>query len=190
MGAVLNIFKNLIKLITGLFAGVFGLVTGIFSKKGEPKAVKASVSPAKLKKGKNGFFMEADSTTVAAPAPAATAPAAPAASKVVGKVIEAKPAKGKAGKVATAAAVAVASVATPVMTRPMDATELINMALAATVQTAEQQAATAIASGPSYAEMNAVPMATAGRRGPGANMAGFMDMAKNVKKGSGGGKKR
>jgi hypothetical protein len=181
MGAVLNIFKNVIKLITGLLSGVLGLVTGIFSKKGEPKAVKASASPAKLKKGKNGFFMEADSS-VAAPAAVAATAVAPVA---VSKVVEAKPAKGKAGKVATAAAVAVASIATPAMTRPMDATELINMALAATVQTPEQQ----VASGPSYAEMNAVPMATAGRRGPGANMAGFMDMAKNVKKG-GGAKKR
>jgi hypothetical protein len=179
MGAVLNIFKNVIKLITGLLSGVLGLVTGIFSKKGEPKAVKASASPAKLKKGKNGFFMEADSSVAA---PVAATPVAPVAAN---NVVEAKPVKGKAGKVATAAAVAVASIATPAMTRPMDATELINMALAATVQTPEQQ----VASGPSYAEMNAVPMATAGRRGPGANMAGFMDMAKNVKKG-GGAKKR
>jgi hypothetical protein len=188
MGAVLNIFKNVIKLITGLFSGVLGLVTGIFSKKGEPKAVKASASPAKLKKGKDGFFMEADSSVAAPAAVAATAPAAvtPVAAN---KVVEAKPAKGKAGKVATAAAVAVASIATPAMTRPMDATELINMALAATTQTLEQQQAAAVASGPTYAEMNAVPMATAGRRGPGANMAGFMDMAKNVKKG-GGAKKR
>ncbi|NJN49262.1 MAG: hypothetical protein HC805_05105 [Alkalinema sp. RL_2_19] len=64
----------------------------------------------------------------------------------------------------------------------MDATEIIRAALAKSSQTAEQKQANAEATA-SFAEMNAVPMSSNTRRRPGANMTGYLTMAKTMKSG-------
>jgi hypothetical protein len=58
---------------------------------------------------------------------------------------------------------------------------LIRAALAASQATPAEQAAQAESS-VSFAEMNAVPYDTGKRRNPGANMTGFLDMAKTIRK--------
>jgi hypothetical protein len=153
MGAIINFFKSIIGLITGLFSGG--------------------------KQGKDGFYMEAPpaTTTVSAAKPAAAtvvAPAAMAAPAATGKT-----AKGKAGKAAAAAAVAAVTTVTAAP-KPVDAVDLIRATLAASSRPAAAPQAAAEATA-SFAEMNAVPLATGGRRRPGANMTGFLDLAKTMK---------
>jgi hypothetical protein len=99
MGAIINIFKNIIGLITGLFSG---------------------------KKGKNGFFLEAPAVKEApAVAPAAVATTQAAVTKAAPAAAPAPPAakkaKGKAGKaVAAATAVAATVAAAPAMPSPAE----------------------------------------------------------------------
>ncbi|MBE9030194.1 hypothetical protein IQ266_10680, partial [filamentous cyanobacterium LEGE 11480] len=107
-----------------------------------------------------------------------------------------KAAKGKKGQAAAAAVVAAAATVTatpapvePASPFPSDPIELITAALNASSnipQTTEEISAAepGLNTGaPTFAEMNAVPMATGGRRRPGANLAGFKDMAKTMKGG-------
>lgn len=149
MGAIINFFKSIIGLITGLFSGG--------------------------KKGKDGFYMEAPPATADVAKPAATKAVAPAA--VAAPAAPGKKATGKAGKAAAAAVAAVATVtAAP---QPMDAVDLIRATLAASSNLAAQPAQAEAMS--SFAEMNAVPMSIGGRRRPGVNMTGFLDLAKTMK---------
>jgi hypothetical protein len=162
MGAIVNIFKN-----------ILGLITGLFGKKDGASAVAG-------KKGKDGFYLEAEpSNAPAAPAaPVAVAPVA--ATPAAGKAKAA--AKGKKGKAAAAAAAtavaAVAAAPVPVAAQVSDPLALIMAAVAPKSAEAQAQEAEAQAS---FAEMNAVPMSTGGRRRPGANMTGYMDMAKTMR---------
>lgn len=149
MGAIINIFKNIIGLITGLFGG---------------------------KKGKDGFFLEAPAAPAATATPVATSTASEKAAKPAAK------AKGKAGKAAAVAAAAAAVAAAPVVAQPVDPTELIRAAVSSSSNKASSQAG-ADANGSTFAEMNAVPFSNASRRRPGANMTGFLDMAKTMKQG-------
>lgn len=167
MGAIINFFKGIIELVTGLFTG--------------------------RKKSEDGFFMEAppvegDPASQRATAVAAT-PKAEAAKKQGGGVP--KQAKGKAGKVVAAAAVAAATTVTATPAEPVsavtsDPNELIQGALAASTPKTSEAAAAAdpkLNTGePTFAEMNAVPYTTAGRRRPGPTMGGFLDLAKTMKK--------
>jgi hypothetical protein len=160
MGAIINIFKSIIGLITGLFSGG--------------------------KKSKDGFYMEAPAVN----APAAQSASTPAVQPVVATAsvtapdqkggVPKKAAKGKAGQAAAAAAVAVATAVTAAP-KPVDAVDLIRAALASSQATPAEQAAQAEASA-SFAEMNAVPYTTGNRRRPGANMTGFLDLAKTMGK--------
>jgi hypothetical protein len=161
MGAIINIFKSII-----------GAITALFSKQGATPKVAA-------KKGKDGFLMEAPAASTPAPVAPAAAPVAPVAKEAKGG----KKAKGKAGKAATAAAAAaVATVAgTAATVKAMDPVDIINAAIASTAQSADGTSAIGQAGAPTFAEMNAVPMATSARRRPGANMTGFMDMAKTMR---------
>lgn len=157
MNAIIKFFKSIIGFITGLFGG---------------------------KKGKDGFFMEA---APAETAPAAAEVAAETATTPAEATANRKPQNGKvptgktAGKAAAAGAVAAAATltATP---KVLDSGEIIRMALASSQQTPEQQQIQAEANA-SFAEMNAVPVATTGRRRPGVNMTGFLDMAKTMRTG-------
>jgi hypothetical protein len=152
MGAIINFFKSIIGLITGIFSGG--------------------------KKDKDGFYMEAAPAAAGAAKPAAAtavAPAAQAAPATKGKTT----AKGKAGKAAAAAAVAAVATVTAVPQK-VDAVDLIRTTLAANQSSPAAQQAQAEATA-SFAEMNAVPMSTGGRRRPGANMTGFLDLAKTMK---------
>jgi N-acetylmuramoyl-L-alanine amidase CwlA len=92
----------------------------------------------------------------------------------------AKTAKGtKGGKVAATAAVAAVAASVTATPKMPDPTEIIQAALAASQRQLGQQAQAG--SGVSFAEMNAVPISTGGRRRPGANMTGFLDMAKTMR---------
>jgi hypothetical protein len=173
MGAIINIFKSII-----------GLITGLFRKKQAATAVDgqpAQTKQVKGKKGKDGFYMEAIDLP---PAPAAVAPPVAAPSAVTETApapkggVPKKAAKGKAGQAAAAAAVAVATAVTAAP-KPVDAVDLIRSALAASQVTSAQAQAQAQ---PSFAEMNAVPMSNGNRRRPGANMTGFLDLAKTMGK--------
>jgi hypothetical protein len=185
MGAIINIFKSII-----------GLITGIFSKKQAAPAVAGQPAPTKqvkAKRSKDGFYMEAS----AAPSAPAAAPSAVSAKPAAVQPTAAKPAaadtapakkggvpkqstKGKVGQAAAAAAVAAVATVTAAP-QPVDAVDLIRAALAATQSNPGEVAAQAEATA-SFAEMNAVPLSTGGRRRPGANMAGFLDMAKMARK--------
>jgi hypothetical protein len=179
MGAIINIFKSII-----------GLITGIFSKKQAAPVVAGQPAPTKqvkAKRSKDGFYMEAS----AAPSAPAAAPSAVSAKPAAAKSVAADTAPAKKGgvpkqstkgKVGQAAAAAVAAVATVTAApQPVDAVDLIRAALAATQSNPGEVAAQAEATA-SFAEMNAVPLSTGGRRRPGANMAGFLDMAKMARK--------
>ncbi len=164
MGAIINIFKRII-----------GLITGLFSRK-------AGTGPAVTgKKGKDGFYMEAAPADYSAPAGVVATPAAVKSAPVAATT----PAKkggvpqGKAAKAAAAAAIATVATVTAAP-KPVDAVDLIRAALAATQisPTAQQAQAKVMAS---FAEMNAVPITMGGRRRPGANMTGFLDLAKTIK---------
>jgi hypothetical protein len=165
MGAIINIFKRIIGLITGLFtkkSGAGQQVTG--------------------KKGKDGFYMEAAPAGDSAPAPVAVAAAAAVKSAPAAAATPAKQGgvpKGKAGKAAAAAAIAAVATVTAAP-KPVDAVDLIRAALAATQSSPAEQQAQAEATA-SFAEMNAVPITMGGRRRPGANMTGFLDLAKTMK---------
>jgi hypothetical protein len=168
MGAIINIFKSII-----------GLITGLFSKKSAAPAIEGQPAPAKAvkaKRSKDGFYMEAAAAPVTAAS--AAAPAAAATPTQKGGVPK-QSTKGKVGQAAAAVAVAAASITTA--PQPVDAVDLIRAALAATQSAPAQQAAQA-ESAASFAEMNAVPYNNGKRRNPGANMTGFLDMAKAIRK--------
>jgi hypothetical protein len=173
MGAIINIFKSII-----------GLITGLFRKKSANPAVAgqpAATKSVKGRKGKDGFYMEASAADLApvAAAPSAVTTAAPTAAPGKKGGVPKQSTKSKVGQAAAAAAVAAASVtAAP---QPVDAVDLIRAALAATQSSPAAQAAQAAATA-SFAEMNAVPYNNGKRRNPGANMTGFLDMAKTIRK--------
>jgi hypothetical protein len=174
MGAIINFFKSII-----------GLITGLFSKKQAAPAVAGQPAPTKqvkAKRSKDGFYMEASAApaaAVAAPSAVAAKPAAEAAAPAKKGGVPKQSTKGKVGQAAAAAVVAAASLtAAP---QPVDAVDLIRAALAASQSTPAEQAAQAVSS-VSFAEMNAVPYDTGKRRNPGANMTGFLDMAKTIRK--------
>lgn len=153
MGAIVNIFK-----------AIFGGILGLFSKK------------------KDGFYMEAPpvENAPAAPAKAAAAPAkveaAPAKADAKDKAAPAKAAaKGKAPAKKGEAKTAVAAVQkAAVVSDPVD---LINAALAASKVATEEAAA--VAGG--FADKYKLPLAMPTRR-PGANMAMYKSMAKDMKR--------
>ncbi len=163
MGAIINFFKSII-----------GLITGLFSR----KAVAGQAVTGK--KGKDGFYLEAPPADYSAPAP--VAPPAMAKSAPVAATTPAKKGgvpQGKAAKAAAAAAIATVATVTAAP-KPVDAVDLIRAALAATQSSPAEQQAQAEATA-SFAEMNAVPITIGGRRRPGANMTGFLDLAKTIK---------
>jgi hypothetical protein len=196
MGAIINFFKSIIGLITGIFSKKPKPATAVAGQPVQtpqveaPKAAKApkaekAPKPAKRQRGKDGFYRDATPADLA-PAPAAPTGANIAAPTPANASVPAKKGgvpkqstKGKVGQAAAAAAVAMATAtAAP---PPVDAVDLIRAALAATQSTPAEQSAQAEAS-TSFAEMNAVPYDTGKRRNPGANMTGFLDMAKAIRK--------
>jgi hypothetical protein len=165
MGAIINIFKRII-----------GLITGLFSQKAD------AGQKITAKKGKDGFYMEAGPADDSAAVPVAVAVPAAVKSAPAAAATPAKPGgvpKGKAGKAAAAAAIATVATVTAAP-KPVDAVDLIRAALAATQSSPVVQQAQAEATA-SFAEMNAVPITLGGRRRPGANMTGFLDLAKTMK---------
>jgi hypothetical protein len=186
MGAIINIFSNIFKSIIGLITGLFG--------------GKSSSGAAKPVKGKDGFFLEAPaavansvagtaasnsvaSNSVASNSVVATVAAATSTATTDPATTDKTAKKGAKGKAAVAAAAAAVAAAAPVMPKVMDPVDIINAALAQSSKVAAAQSGTI--GGLTFAEMNAMPMATNDRRRPGANMTGFLTMAKNVNRGKG-----
>lgn len=186
MGAIINIFKSIIGLVTGLFSKKSKAAPAAVTEAAAPTA-KAPKAPkaAKPKKGKDGFYMQADPlpagtapVAVAAPVAAPVAAAAPVATASVKKGGVPKKSGGKAGQAVAAAAVAVAAVtAAPPVVDPLD---LIRAAVAPKTPALGEEAI--VPGGPTFAELNAVPISSGNRRRPGANMTGFLDMAKTIRK--------
>ena len=143
MGALINIFKR-------LFGGIFGFMGGLFGEK----------------KGKDGFFMEADSSMMEE-LPAATAIVAEAAAPVA-----AKAEKGKKDKSA------VKAVPAKVPAKAMTTEELIVAAVQGKSVESESAASVGTAG---FATQYLVPTLTSGRRSPGPSMKMFKSMAKEIR---------
>jgi hypothetical protein len=161
MGAIVNIFKS-----------IFGAILGLFAKK--ETANKGTVKPVKAKKEK-GFYMAAPDISAAAPA-AAVAVATPAPQTIAasnGKTAKADKSPAAQAKKGEAKPV-VAVAKKEVFPEPID---LINAALAAS-KVATEEAQTAVGS---FAEKYMMPLPTPTRR-PGANMAMYKSMAKDMKR--------
>jgi hypothetical protein len=163
MGAIVNIFK-----------AIFGAILGLFAKKETTN--KGTVKQVTAKKEK-GFYMTAPEVDASAAAPvAAVAVATPAPQTVAasnGKTAKADKspaAKAKKGEAKPVVAVAKKEV----FPEPID---LINAALAAS-KVATEEAQTAVGS---FAEKYMMPLPTPTRR-PGANMAMYKSMAKDMKR--------
>ncbi len=146
--------------IVNIFKAIFGGIIGLFSKK------------------KDGFYMEAPpigtapAQVAAAPAQVEAAPAkAEAANASNGKVAKKGKASANKGEAKTAVAATQKAAAAP---EPLD---LINAALAAS-KVATQEAA---ASAGGFADKYMMPLPTPTRR-PGANMAIYKNMAKDMKR--------
>lgn len=161
MGAIVNIFK-----------AIFGGILGLFAKKETTSG--STVKQIKAKKEK-GFYMTAPEVEASAAAPVAAvaiaeSPAVPDDNSKTAKKGKAPAAKAKKGE----AKPAVAAVKKEVFLEPID---LINAALAASkVATEEAQSAVG-----SFAEQYMMPLPTPTRR-PGANMAMYKSMAKDMKR--------
>jgi hypothetical protein len=144
--------------IVNIFKAIFGGIFGLFSK------------------GKNGFYMEAPpveaGAAVAVPA-AAVAPAA-VASPTNGTVAKKGKASASKGKASAKGEVKPAAAPQKVVSDPID---LINAALAASKAAAEEAA---VAAG-GFADKYMMPLPTPTRR-PGANMAMYKSMAKDMKR--------
>lgn len=157
MGALVNVFKS-------LFGGILGFLGGLLGGK------KDQAAPAKkAKRGKDGFFMEADAASMEelpVAAPAAVAAAVEAAPAVKGK--------GKKEKTAVKAAPAKA----PAAPRVMTAEELI---VAAVQPKAAETVAAATGGTAGFATQYMVPTLTSGRRSPGPSLKGFKAMAKEIR---------
>jgi hypothetical protein len=141
--------------IVNIFKAIFGGILGLFSKK------------------KDGFYMEAppieNAPAKVAAAPAKAVPAAKsAATPTAAKTPAAKGKKGEA-KVAVAAVKQAAVASEPI--------DLINSALAASKVATEE----AVAAAGSFADKYMLPLAMPKRR-PGANMAMYKNMAKDMKR--------
>jgi hypothetical protein len=152
MGALVNVFKSLLGGILGFFGGLIG-----------------------GKKGKDGFFMEADAATMEDLPAAAPASAAPVAAVAV----EAAPAAAKAGKGKKDKAVKAAPMQAPAkVARVMTPEELI----VAAVQAKPVDATAAAAGGTAgFATQYLVPTLTSGRRSPGPSLKMFKTMAKEIR---------
>jgi hypothetical protein len=159
MGAIVNIFK-----------AIFGAILGLFAKK--DKANQGTIKPVKAKKEK-GFYMAAPAVESSAATPVATVAVATPAQTVAasnGKTAKSPAAKSKKGEAKPVVAVAKKEV----FPEPID---LINAALAAS-KVATEEAQTAVGS---FAEKYMMPLPTPTRR-PGANMAMYKSMAKDMKR--------
>jgi hypothetical protein len=161
MGAIVNIFK-----------AIFGSILGLFAKKETTN--KTTTNKIKAKKEK-GFYMVAPATEAVAAAPVAVA-AASAQSQAVpdGKTAKqgkAPATKSKKGEVKPAVAAAKKAEVFP---EPID---LINAALAAS-KVANEEAKAAVGG---FADKYMMPLPTPTRR-PGANMAMYKSMAKDMKR--------
>ncbi len=165
MGALINVFKNLL-------GGILGFLGGLIGGKKDKTAVAPAKKSKKPKRGKDGFFMVADDASMeeipeVAPVMAAvTSEAAP----------DAKPAKAAKGKKDKGAVKAVAA-AVPAAPRVMSAEELIVAAL----QPKPVDAAAAPVGTAGFATQYLVPTLTSGRRGPGPSLKGFKAMAKEIR---------
>ncbi len=159
MGALVNVFKS-------LFGGILGFLGGLLGGNKDKAAAK------KGKKGKDGFFMEADEASmeeIPAAAPVMAAAVEEAAPAV-------KAAKGKKDKTAVKAAPAKAAAASPRMMTPE---ELI---VAAVQPKPVEAMASATAGGTAgFATQYMVPTLTSGRRSPGPSLKGFKTMAKEIR---------
>jgi hypothetical protein len=160
MGAIVNIFK-----------AIFGGILGLFAKK---EATSKSSAKRVTAKKEKGFYMAAPAVEASAAAPVAAVVTSPVEaqaagdSKTKGKAPAAKAKKGEVKPVAAAAKKA------EVFPEPID---LINAALAASkVATEEAQAAVG-----GFADKYMMPLPTPTRR-PGANMAMYKSMAKDMKR--------
>jgi hypothetical protein len=161
MGAIVNIFK-----------AIFGSILGLFAKKettdqGTAKKIKA--------KKEKGFYMAAPAVEAGAAAPVVAAPAQAQAvlesNGTTAKNGKSPATKAKKGEVKPAVAAAKKAEVFP---EPID---LINAALAASkVATEEAQAAVG-----GFADKYMMPLPTPTRR-PGANMAMYKSMAKDMKR--------
>ncbi len=167
MGALINVFKSL---FGGILSFLGGLVGGKKDKAVKPIAAKKVKKP---KKGKDGFFMDADADAMeeilAAPIMAveAAAPVATNADKKADK-------KGKKDKTAVKAAPAKA----PAKAAPMMTPEELIMAA---VQPKPVDATAAAAGTAGFATQYMVPTLTSGRRSPGPSLKMFKTMAKEIR---------
>jgi hypothetical protein len=160
MGAIVKIFK-----------AIFGAILGLFAKKETTN--KGAVKPVKAKKEK-GFYLAASAASAVAPVAAvATATAAPQ-TVVASNGKTAKTGKAPAANKKGEAKPVVAVAKKEVFLEPID---LINAALAASKVATEE----AVASAGSFADKYMLPLATPMRR-PGANMAMYKNMAKDMKR--------
>jgi hypothetical protein len=146
MGALINIFKR-------LFGGIFGFIGGLFGGK----------------KGKDGFFMEADSSMMEE-LPAATAIVAEAAAPVA--------AKAEKGKKDKSAVKAVPAKVPAKAAKAMTTEELIVAAVQGKSVGSESAASVGTAG---FATQYLVPTLTSGRRSPGPSMKMFKSMAKEIR---------
>ena len=157
-GAV--VMSGLINFIKSLFSGILGL----FSKKKES----SGEAPKLNTKKSSGYFLEAEDTAATS---SQTAPAAPAAtSPTPAASEEKKPSKRAAQLAAAKAETAKATPAKPAATAK--AAEPVAVA-----QAFNLPKPTVTTFAPDYL----LPTSTNGRRRPGANMASFLDMAKQIK---------
>ncbi|NJM45636.1 MAG: hypothetical protein HC860_05230 [Alkalinema sp. RU_4_3] len=140
--------------IVNIFKAIFGGIFGLFSKK------------------KDGFYMEA-APAEAAPANAAAPAPAPAVESNAsnGKVAKTSKTSAKKGEAKPAVAAVQKATAAP---EPLD---LINAALAASKAATEEAAAAA----GGFADKYMIPLPLPTRR-PGANMAMYKSMAKDMKR--------
>ncbi len=153
MSGLLNLFKS-------LFSGIFGFIGRLFGGK-----------------SKNGFYLELKDETeapVKAAAPVAVVPAAEAESIPATKSAKSAGKSTRAEKLAALAAAGQANGAAPVAPAPAVAASLNLPQPTVTSAPKEPEIKT-------FADKYLLPLATPSRR-PGANMASFLTMARQVNK--------
>lgn len=144
MGALVNVFKSLFGGILSFFGGLVG-----------------------GKKGKDGFFMEADTASMEALPEVVASEAVATATK-----------SEKGGKKGKEAAVKAAPAKAPAKTAVLTPEELIVAAVQGKASTDTAAATTGTAG---FATQYMVPTLTSGRRSPGPSLKAFKTMAKEIR---------
>lgn len=159
--------SGLINFIKSLFSGIFGFVGGLLgSKKGADSA--AAIAPEKSKKKSNGFYLELDDAASNGSSAAPSQSAAPAAATATAEKSEKKSSK-RAEQLAAAAKAENGGV------KPAAPAKAPEPATVAKALNLPEPTVT------NFATDYLLTNGNNGRRRPGANMASYLDMARQVK---------